>query len=70
MLPPMPQEQRMYTSEEAAAAMGVSTQTIRRWVEEKRISAHHVGIRRLIRIEEQALQRLADENKILFRPKP
>jgi excisionase family DNA binding protein len=61
--------QTMYTSIEAAQAMGVTDQTIRRWIRAGKLPAQHVGLRRAVRIEESDLRKLAEEEKILFQPK-
>jgi excisionase family DNA binding protein len=62
-------EERLYTSEEAAAALYVSPETIRRWAKSGQINAKHIGIRKVVRIDEEELRRFAKENQILFRPK-
>jgi excisionase family DNA binding protein len=61
--------QTMYTSIEAAQAMGVTDQTIRRWIRAGKLPAQHVGLRRAVRIEESDLRKLAEVEKILFHPK-
>jgi excisionase family DNA binding protein len=59
----------IYTTEEAARAMDVAPMTIRRWVDAGILQASYVGIRRIIRIPEEELKRLAEEKQIVFRPK-
>jgi len=61
-------EERMYSTNEAADALGVSSQTIRRWVKDGELMAEYVGIRRTMRITESELSSLARKHKILFRP--
>jgi excisionase family DNA binding protein len=60
---------RTYSSTEAGTALGVSSQAIRRWVEEGRLRARHIGLRRILRIEEAELERFAKQNEVHFQPK-
>ena len=61
--------ERLYTTDEAAAAMSVSGQTIRRWVEDGLLPAQYVGLRRFIRIEEEDLRKFAAQQQIAFTPR-
>jgi excisionase family DNA binding protein len=65
----MMEKTRTYSSTEAGAALGVSSQAVRRWVEEGKLTARHIGLRRILRIEETELERFASQNKIHFEPK-
>jgi excisionase family DNA binding protein len=62
--------ERQYSSAEAGVALGVSSQTIRQWVEEGRLQAEFIGLRRILRIDEAELRRFASEHQVRFKPKP
>lgn len=56
---------RMLTSEEAATALGVSSVSIFRYVEQGELRAARVGKRRMIRIAPADLKKFADQNGIM-----
>jgi excisionase family DNA binding protein len=45
---------RLYTIDAVAEAAGVSTRTVRRWIEKRLLPVHRVG--RVVRIEEDDLE--------------
>lgn len=55
----------MMTSEEAAIALGVSSVSIFRYVEQGDLRATRVGKRRMIRIDPADLKRFATQNGIM-----
>lgn len=56
---------RLLSSEEAAHALGVTSVTIFRYVDQGRLPAKRIGLRRVIQIEPKDLKAFAEQNGIM-----
>lgn len=58
------QEVQMYTSAEAAELLGVTRQTVTRYVRRGLLDAEYVGLKKAVRIAEETLIEFANRNGI------